>query len=254
VARVASNPPASRNEEPAAEPFRLRIADIDDVRALTGVERDAFPTQWPSVQFRRELRRPRTSYIVAVRDLPKADPTSDPEADGRPLDTATGASETADVESDSAGIFSRLFRGLMQIALVEPSEENEPPPRDYMAGYVGIWFVAGEAHIVSIAVRDRDRRQGVGELLLVGAFAEARRRDAKELTLEVRRSNRPAAALYCKYGFREAGVRKRYYVDDGEDAIIMTTPPIANVEYASELDALARNHAARWGHSVQARA
>ncbi len=246
MARAVSNPPASRNDKPAEEPCRLRIADIDDVRALTTVEREAFPTQWPSVQFRRELRRPRTSYIVAVRDLP--------EVDAQPRDTATGTTETADPASDSAGMFSRLFRGLRQIALVEPSEENEPPPRDFMAGYVGIWFVAGEAHIVSIAVRDRDRRQGVGELLLIGAFAEARRRDAKELTLEVRKSNRPAAALYQKYGFREAGVRKRYYVDNGEDAIIMTTPPIANVEYASELDALARNHAARWGHSVHSSA
>ena len=202
--------------------------------------------QWPSVQFRRELGRPRTSSIVAVRDLP--------EAETQLRDRATGSAGTADADSGSTGMFSRLFRGLRQIALVEPSEENEPPPRDYMAGYVGIWFVGGESHIVSIAVRDRDRRHGIGELLLVGAFAEARRRDANELTLEVRKSNRPAAALYRKYGFREAGVRKRYYVDNGEDAIIMTTPPIANVEYTSELDALARNHAARWGHSVHSSA
>ena len=86
---------------------------------------------------------------------------------------------------------------------------------------------------------------------MLGAFREARRHGAREITLEVRASNFAARALYRKYGFREVGLRKRYYIDNGEDAIIMTTPPIANVEYTVSLDSLARSHAVRWGHVLQ---
>jgi ribosomal-protein-alanine N-acetyltransferase len=125
------------------------------------------------------------------------------------------------------------------------------PPRDRIAGFVGVWFIADEAHIVALGVRPKDRRKGVGELLMLAAFREARRHGTREMTLEVRASNSPAQTLYRKYGFREVGLRKRYYINNGEDAIIMTTPPIANVEYAVFLNSLARSHAVRWGHVSQ---
>jgi ribosomal-protein-alanine N-acetyltransferase len=67
------------------------------------------------------------------------------------------------------------------------------------------------------------------------------------LTLEVRKSNSGAQALYAKYGFREVGLRKRYYVDNSEDAIIMTTPSISTSDFARRLQRLSREHAARWG-------
>jgi ribosomal-protein-alanine N-acetyltransferase len=114
---------------------------------------------------------------------------------------------------------------------------------------VGIWFVVDEAHVISIGVRREERRRGVGELLLLGAFEAARRRQMDVLTLEVRKSNSGAQALYAKYGFREVGLRKKYYVDNGEDAIIMTTPSIGTPAFAERLQRLARGHAERWGRA-----
>ena len=101
---------------------------------------------------------------------------------------------------------------------------------------------------VSIGVRESVKRVGVGELLMLSAFQQARMHGCKELTLEVRASNDAAQSLYRKYGFQNVGLRKKYYIDNAEDAIIMTTPPISSVEYAVMLDSLARNHAERWGH------
>jgi hypothetical protein len=80
-----------------------------------------------------------------------------------------------------------------------------------------------EAHITTFAVRKTWRRQGVGERLLIALLALAEARGAREATLEVRPSNHPARRLYEKYGFAPVGVRPRYYSDDNEDALIMTT-------------------------------
>ena len=145
---------------------------------------------------------------------------------------------------------NRIAAGLKQISFVD-GFTGADSPRDYVAGFAGIWFIADEAHIVSLGVRPDDQRKGIGELLMLATFREARRYGVREMTLEVRASNSPAQALYRKYGFKDVGLRKRYYIDNREDAIIMTTPPLANLEYAVALDSLARSHAVRWGHTIQ---
>jgi ribosomal-protein-alanine N-acetyltransferase len=68
----------------------------------------------------------------------------------------------------------------------------------------------------------------------------------------VRASNEAARSLYRKYGFQDAGLRKRYYSDNKEDAVIMTTLPIQSAEYRIRFEALVRDHAARWGHAAGA--
>ena len=93
-------------------------------------------------------------------------------------------------------------------------------------GYAGIWMMVDEAHITTFAVRRQWRRQGVGERLLVALLDLARDRGAREATLEVRPTNEPARRLYEKFGFREMGRRTRYYSDNNEDALIMTTDPL----------------------------
>jgi ribosomal-protein-alanine N-acetyltransferase len=92
-----------------------------------------------------------------------------------------------------------------------------------IVGYAGMWVILEEAHVTTIAVDPSCRRRHVGERLLVALIEQARRRGARWLTLEVRKSNLIAQALYKKYGFREVHVRKRYYTDNGEDALIMWT-------------------------------
>ena len=94
---------------------------------------------------------------------------------------------------------------------------------DVIVGYAGLWLMVDEAHITTFAVHPDSRRQRIGERLLQRLFEVAAVMNAEWLTLEVRASNLPAQKLYEKYGFRRAGVRRRYYSDNNEDALIMWT-------------------------------
>lgn len=92
---------------------------------------------------------------------------------------------------------------------------------DKVVGYGGFWLIIGEAHITNIAVDTDYRGKGIGNLLLKSLILLAGTLDCNSMTLEVRESNIVAQNLYKKYGFLPAGVRKNYYSDVGEDAIIM---------------------------------
>jgi ribosomal-protein-alanine N-acetyltransferase len=94
---------------------------------------------------------------------------------------------------------------------------------DRVVGYAGVWLMVDEAHITTFAVHPDHRRRRIGERLLVRVFEMAAALNAEWLTLEVRASNLAAQKLYEKYGFRRAGVRRRYYSDNSEDALIMWT-------------------------------
>ena len=97
---------------------------------------------------------------------------------------------------------------------------------DALAGYVGIWLQGDQAHITEIAVREELRGRGIGELLIIGTLRVAYEQGLEEVTLEARVSNFVAQRLYDKYGFNEVGIRKNYYADNREDAVIMTTDHI----------------------------
>lgn len=88
-------------------------------------------------------------------------------------------------------------------------------------GYSGMWTIVDEAHITNIAVRTAYRGRHLGELLLRKMMVWAARLGMERMTLEVRATNRVAQSLYAKLGFLPAGVRKGYYSDNHEDAIIM---------------------------------
>jgi len=88
-------------------------------------------------------------------------------------------------------------------------------------GYAGMWNVVDEGHILNIAVRQDCRRMGVGTRMMSRLTASARRANMTGLTLEVRENNIAAREMYKKFGFKQEGVRKNYYSDTGEDAIIM---------------------------------
>jgi len=121
-----------------------------------------------------------------------------------------------------------------------------PQTDEYIVGYVGVWLLVDQAHIVAIAVREPYRRRGLGELLLSEAIEMAIENQQESVTLEVRRSNHGAQALYEKYRFLKVGVRKRYYSDNHEDAIIMTTPPIQAESYLEHLAYLREQQQKRW--------
>jgi [ribosomal protein S18]-alanine N-acetyltransferase len=96
-----------------------------------------------------------------------------------------------------------------------------------IVAYGGIWLMVDEAHVTTFAVHPRYRRRRIGERLLLALLDMAVDRHAREATLEVRLSNLSARRLYEKYGFRPVGIRPRYYSDNQEDALIMTTEPLA---------------------------
>ena len=98
---------------------------------------------------------------------------------------------------------------------------------DEVVAYGGIWLMVDEAHITTFAVHPRYRRRRIGERLLLSLMDLSVDRHAREATLEVRLSNLAARRLYEKYGFRPVGIRPRYYSDNQEDALIMTTEPLA---------------------------
>lgn len=90
-----------------------------------------------------------------------------------------------------------------------------------IVGYAGMWLIADEAQITNIAVLPKMRGKGIGNALLEELIYIAKMRGKNKMTLEVRPSNKKALCLYEKLGFKSYGRRPKYYLDNGEDAIIM---------------------------------
>jgi ribosomal-protein-alanine N-acetyltransferase len=109
-----------------------------------------------------------------------------------------------------------------QMARYIVAYDDKAPDKASIIGVTGFWLMAGEAHIMTIGVRKNHRRKGIGQLMLEAAIQLARSCDAFAITLEARRSNTEALSLYAKYGFTERGIRKNYYDETHEDAVIMT--------------------------------
>jgi ribosomal-protein-alanine N-acetyltransferase len=204
-----------------ASRFKTRAMVLADIPQVVDVERESFPTTWPQTAYRRELANRFARYLVLIDS-------------SRPLN----GTETA-----------RPRRSLL--ALLRHRPEPAPVSNERIVGYVGMWLMVDQAHIVAIAVRGRYRRQGLGELLLMEAIQAALDANIESVTLEVRRSNTSAQALYEKYRFLKVGVRARYYSDNHEDAIIMTTPPILDQAYAAHFTFLKDSHRARWEREAE---
>ena len=90
-----------------------------------------------------------------------------------------------------------------------------------LIGYVGSQTVMGETDMMNVAVDPDFRRKGIAEKLVLALVAELKARESHCLTLEVRASNEPARALYEKLGFSQVGLRKNYYRNPKEDALIL---------------------------------
>lgn len=150
--------------------------------------------------------------------------------------------------------YQREFRNPLAhyiVALDRPlAASGDPMAAVYMVGYAGFWLMAGEAHLVDIAVRKACRRQGIGELLIICTIDLAMALNASQATLEVRASNRQAISLYEKYGFTQQGRRRRYYVDNNEDAIIMTLQDLNCKDFIERFGVLKKALAERWGFTL----
>ncbi|MEZ4769022.1 MAG: ribosomal protein S18-alanine N-acetyltransferase [Caldilineales bacterium] len=121
-----------------------------------------------------------------------------------------------------------------------PKGDAPDTPRDKVIGYAGTWIIVDEAHLMNIAVAPQFQGHGLGEFLLLHVLDSMRRLGAATCTLEVRPSNTRAQSLYRRLGFHVEGRRRRYYVDNGEDALIMTTDNLATLQplHRQRLEAL----------------
>jgi len=98
-----------------------------------------------------------------------------------------------------------------------------------VVGYGGMWLIVDEAHITNVAVHPDYRRRGIGEAILKSLMKRAAALGALRMTLEVRVSNKTAQNLYRKLGFYNAGIRKQYYANNNEDALIMWNDRIRDI-------------------------
>ena len=200
--------------------YYVRRMTREDLADVTKIVREAFPKQWPPADYAYEFKNHMAHYVVACDSNTSIAP--------KPPAAPSGIS----------AIIDRLLHR-------KPPEPVAPPAAvHYIVGFAGFWIMAGEAHVTSIAVRKQYRGKGLGELLLANVIDLAAEAKADIVTLEVRLSNTTAQKLYLKYGFKRVGERKKYYVDRGpsgetrEDAVIMTTDPIASLEYRELLERL----------------
>ena len=106
------------------------------------------------------------------------------------------------------------------LVAIEPLS-NAPRGNERIIGFLIYWLVHDEVHILNVAVSPEHRRRGIARILMTETEKRAHQASAALLTLEVRRSNVAALDLYREFDYRAVGVRPNYYVDEGEDAIVM---------------------------------
>ncbi|MEX0873606.1 MAG: ribosomal protein S18-alanine N-acetyltransferase [Actinomycetota bacterium] len=105
-----------------------------------------------------------------------------------------------------------------------------------VVGYAGVMILGDEGHVTNIAVDPSFHRHRIGMRLLLSLIDAARDRRVRSMTLEVRRANAGAQAMYRRFGFHTVGVRKGYYVETGEDAYIMWAEGVDTPDYDRRLD------------------
>lgn len=162
---------------------QMTLQDLPDVLAI---ERASFPIPFTEHLFRMELNLDVANLFVARLRV----------SGGRFPAAANG--ENSDAQMGGSG-----------------GERSSP------LGYIDYWKVQDEIHLITIAVHPDWRHLSIGSRMLTHMIEDSRARGGKQATLDVRPSNTAAIALYRKFGFREVGVRKRYYQDNGEDALVM---------------------------------
>jgi ribosomal-protein-alanine N-acetyltransferase len=206
---------------------------IEHISAVSGIEKLSFPQPWPQNAYRREIQENRMAHYIVARRL-----NDDHRLGGSAAESALAAPS----QSDFIGRLSRFLR---------PPEPPRSPRLEEelrsIVGYAGIWVMTDEAHVTTIASHPDVRGQGVGELLLVALIHRGIEVGARWTTLEVRASNTVAQSLYRKYTFKEMGVRRRYYSDNGEDALVMWTDALDSDSFLTAMEHHERKLAERLG-------
>ncbi len=199
----------------ATQAARITLRDMtrEDIRTVRRIESAAYRDAWPSRVFENELENGFAHYRVAVEGSADAPP------------------------SGAFPVFRRLLaRGASQERIV---------------GFMGVWYMVDQLHLVTIAVDPSRQGEGIGRRLLLDCFDLALDSELNEVVLEVRESNTRARDLYEQFGFRKAGVLKDYYKDNHEDAIVMLSGALdteaTRARLASIREALHQDHPTAFG-------
>ena len=209
-------------------PDYVRLMRHEDIDQVFEIDREAFPTEWPPPNFKRELENRLATYIVACNAA-----------------ELTEESKDIPLQSGLMKLLSKVSRLFIPGRL--PDSKWSAKGGEYITGFAGFWVMADETHITTIATRQTSRRQGIGELLLQSIIDMAAQRETRIITLEVRASNTVAQKLYTKYGFTQVGLRRGYYVDNREDAIIMSTDHITSPSFKAQLKEIKEAYTTKWG-------
>ena len=215
---MVADPSAQRQR---SQRFRVEAMRIEHIPVVSAIERRCFAQPWPQNAYRREIQSNRMAHYFVARVF-ETDDATPPAEPGRPTQAGDG------------NLFERLSRMLRGPLEPPPSPALEAELRS-IVGYAGLWLMTDEAHITTIAVDPDFQGNGIGELLLVALIDRAKQIGARWLTLEVRVTNEVAQRLYEKYTFKEMGIRRRYYSDNGEDALVMWTDPIDSDTFQATL-------------------
>lgn len=207
----------------------MRLMYKTDIDQVTEIDHEVFPTMWPPVNYRHELQNQLAHYIVVCDEKQTV--------------------EESKIKSAPQKGFSRLASRVRALFNYNRFFSRETPSsrRQYIIGFTGFWIMADEAHIISLAVRKTHQDQGIGELLLIATIDLAIELNARLITLEVRTSNTAALGLYYKYGFTQVGLRRGYYIENREDAILMSSDNIASASFQAHLQQLKQSHSRKWG-------
>lgn len=200
--------------------FRIERMTMADVPRVAEIERLAYASPWPTSAYRKELQENRWAHYIVVRDsLMRA---------------------TLDAEAPPAESQPQPQRRPFPLSLLPArvSGATNRPELASIVGFAGLWLMIDDAHVTTIATHPDYRGRHVGELLLASLVDIAYTIGAQRVTLEVRVSNSVAQNLYRKYGFRDVGIRRRYYSDNHEDARLMSTTEIRSAEYRDQFIAL----------------
>lgn len=206
-----------------AAAFVVEPMRIEHIPAVSAIEKLSFPQPWPQNAYRREIAENRMAHYIIARRLGER-------ADRQPLE-GEPARPTQGQSTDLIGRLSRFLRSPEPPRSPQLDEELRS-----IVGYAGIWVMTDEAHVTTIASHPEVRGQGVGEFLLVALIHRGIDVGARWMTLEVRASNHIAQKLYRKYTFKEMGVRRRYYSDNGEDALVMWTDALDSDSFQAAME------------------
>ncbi len=195
--------------------FRVEAMRPEDISTVMEIEQVSFSAPWSARAYDYELHYNEMAHYFVVR----------PQYASPMIPKRANNGEDSD---QRRSLWRRVFA---RNKLTQVAELQRPP----IVGYGGMWLMVDEAHISTLASHPDWRGQGVGELLLLAMIDRAAEIGGEVVTLEVRVTNSVAQALYRKYGFQVAGRRKGYYSDNGEDALIMSTPRITTAAFNRRL-------------------